>query len=123
RLVIELKREGSAEQIKNLLYKHTSMRSTFAVNMMAIVDGQPRRIGLKRALDLYIEHRRDVIRRRSEFLLNKARDREHILAGLLRAIDMLDQVIATIRGAESAANALDLLQANPFDFTEVQARA
>jgi DNA gyrase subunit A len=145
RIVIELKREGQAHQIKNLLYKHTAMRSTFAINMMAIVDGAPRRIGLKRALELYIDHRREVIRRRSEHRLQKARDREHILVGLLKAIDMLDQVIATIRAADSATNALELLQGvglvpanrlpqgnralaslaqrNPFDFTELQARA
>ena len=123
RVVIELKREGSAQQIKNLLYKHTAMRSTFAINMMAIVDGAPRRVGLKRALDLFLDHRREVLRRRSEFQLQKAQEREHILTGLLRAIDMLDQVIATIRGAESAAAALGLLQAEPFEFSEAQARA
>ncbi len=123
RVVIELKREGSTQQIKNLLYKHTAMRSTFAINMMAIVDGVPRRVGLKRALDLFLDHRREVVRRRSEFQLQKAQEREHILTGLLRAIDMLDQVIATIRGAESAAAALGLLQAAPFEFSEAQARA
>jgi DNA gyrase subunit A len=145
RIVIELKREGSTAQIKNLLYKHTAMRSTFSVNMMAIVDGTPRRLGLKRALELYIDHRREVIRRRTEFQLEKARDREHILQGLLSAIEMLDLVIATIRAADSAENALGLLQgeglvqaarlpqgqralavlatANPFTFSELQARA
>ena len=123
RIVIELKREGSTQQVKNLLYKHTAMRSTFAINMMAIVDGAPRRVGLKRALDLFLDHRREVLRRRSEFQLQKAQEREHILTGLLRAIDMLDQVIATIRGAESAAAALGLLQAEPFEFSEAQARA
>ncbi len=110
RVVVELKREGSVAQVKNLLYKHTAMRSTFAVNTMAIVDGAPRRLGLKRALELYIEHRREVIRRRTEFQLEKAREREHILQGLLGAIEILDQVIATIRAADSAGNALDLLQ-------------
>jgi len=140
RIVIELKREGSAAQIKNLLYKHTAMRSTFSVNMMAIVNGAPRRIGLKRALELYIDHRREVIRRRSEYQLEKAREREHVLQGLLKAIDILDQVIATIRAADSASNALELLQGLlplppavaerigarnvvALDFSEVQARA
>ena len=147
RIVIELKREGSAAQIKNLLYKHTSMRSTFAVNMMAIVDGQPRRLGLKKALELYIDHRREVIRRRTEFQLEKARERAHILEGLLKAIDMLELVIVTIRASESASNALELLQGeglvlaaripdgtaavitrrltatNPFTFSEAQGRA
>jgi len=123
RIVIELKREGQAAQIKNLLFKHTSMRSTFAINMMAVVDGAPRRVGLKRALEYYIGHRRTVIKRRSEYQLEKAREREHIIGGLLKAIDMLDQVIATIRAADSASNALELLQADPFDFSELQARA
>ena len=146
RIVIELKKEGSAAQIKNLLYKHTAMRSTFAINMMAIVDGAPRRVGLKKALELFIQHRHDVIRRRTEFQLEKARERAHVLEGLLKAITMLDAVIATIRASESAQNALDLLQGtglvvlerlpanspaalrtlattNPFTFTEVQARA
>ncbi len=147
RIVIELKREGSVASIKNLLYKHTAMRSTFAVNMMAIVDGQPRRLGLKRALELYLDHRREVIRRRSEYQLEKARDRAHILEGLIQAIDLLELVIAAIRAAESAENARDLLQgvgaiqaarlpastsaaiagrlttANPFTFSELQARA
>lgn len=145
RVVIELRKEGSAEQVRNLLLKHTAMRSTFAVNMMVIVEGAPRRIGLKRALELFIEHRREVIRRRSEFQLAQAREREHILAGLLKAIELLDLVIATIRGADSAAHARELLQgkaalpervlelarerrvrvgaANPFSFSEAQANA
>jgi len=147
RIVIELRRDGQAAQIKNLLYKHTAMRSSFAINMMAIVEGAPRRIGLKTALELFIEHRRIVITRRTEHQLAKAREREHVLAGLLKAIDILDWVIAAIRGADSANNALELLQgsiplpstvlafladrnqqlpagtANPFDFTEIQARA
>ena len=140
RIVIELKREGSAAQIKNLLYKHTAMRSTFAVNMMAIVDGAPRRVGLKRALELYLDHRRIVVRRRTEHQLEKAREREHVLQGLLKAIDLLDQVIATIRGADSASAALEILQGKlpipaavvqrigalnvpTFDFSEIQARA
>ena len=97
RIVIDLKREGSISAIKNLLYKHTAMRSTFAVNMMAIVDGQPRRLGLKRALELYLDHRRIVIKRRSEYQLEKARERAHILEGLLRAIDLVDLIIVADR--------------------------
>jgi len=146
RIVIELKKEGSVTQIKNLLFKHTAMRSSFSMNMMAIVNGAPRRLGLKRALELFIDHRREVVRRRTEYQLEKAREREHVLQGLLRAIDMLDAVIATIRASESASNALELLQGeglvqearlpagspaalrqlsrqNPFTFTEIQARA
>ena len=147
RMVIELRREGQVATIKNLLYKHTAMRSTFAVNMMAIVDGQPRRLGLKRALELFIQHRHEVIRRRTEHQLEKARERDHILQGLIKAIEVVDQIIASIRAAESAENARDLLQgigivkgerlpastpanirnqltrSNPFTFSELQARA
>jgi DNA gyrase subunit A len=147
RINIELKREGSVATIKNLLYKHTAMRSTFAVNMMAIVDGQPRRLGLKRALELYLDHRREVIRRRSEHQLEKAREREHVLQGLLQAIEIVDLIIAAIRSSDSAENSRDLLQgigtinaaripaaapqavirrlttSNPFTFSEIQARA
>ncbi len=145
RIVIILKKDGSTTQIKNLLFKHTAMRSTFSVNMMVIADGAPRRVGLKKALELYIAHRHDVIKRRSEYQLDKAKERAHVLEGLLKAIEMLDAVIATIRASDSAQNALDLLQgtglvildrlpagnralarlaaANPFTFTEVQARA
>ncbi|MEP6871850.1 MAG: DNA gyrase C-terminal beta-propeller domain-containing protein, partial [Anaerolineaceae bacterium] len=127
-------------------YKHTAMRSTFSVNMMAIVDGAPRRIGLKRALEIFIAHRHEVIKRRTEFQLEKAKERAHVLQGLLLAIEQLDAVIATIRASLSATNALELLQgtgtvlaerlpanspaairtlanANPFTFTEVQSRA
>ncbi|MGB4863317.1 MAG: DNA gyrase subunit A, partial [Tepidiformaceae bacterium] len=92
RIVIDLKKEGSITQIKNLLFKHTAMRSSFSMNMMAIVDGAPRRLGLKRALELFIDHRREVIRRRTEYQLEKAREREHVLQGLLRAIELLDAV-------------------------------
>ena len=145
RIVIVLKRDGSTTQIKNLLFKHTAMRSTFSVNMMAIVDGQPRRLGLKKALEIFIRHRHNVIERRTQFQLDKARERAHVLDGLLNAIQMLDAVIATIRASDSAQNSLELLQgvglvsadrlpagnralaalatANPFTFSEVQARA
>ncbi len=145
RIVIDLKKDGTVSQVKNLLFKHTAMRSTFAINMMAIVDGAPRRIGLKRALEIHIDHRREVIRRRSEYRLEKARDRAHVLEGLIKAIDVLDLVINTIRGADSANAALALLQGegtlperaqpfltaaqrragvvNPFEFSEIQARA
>ncbi|MCH7484557.1 MAG: DNA gyrase subunit A, partial [Chloroflexi bacterium] len=123
RIVIELKREAQPKQLLNALYKHTAMQSAFAVNMLALVDGQPRTVSLKKILDSYIDHRRDVIRRRSEFELRKARDRAHILEGLLKAIDMLDQVIKTIRGAASADDAKTKLMAKPFDLSDPQAQA
>jgi DNA gyrase subunit A len=123
RIVIELKREAHPRQLLNALYKHTAMQSAFAVNMLALVEGQPRTVSIKKILESYIDHRRDVIRRRSEFELEKARERAHILEGLLKAIDMLDQVIKTIRGAASADDAKTKLMAKPFELTDRQAQA
>ncbi len=123
RIVIELKREAQPKQLLNALYKHTQMQSAFAVNMLALVEGQPRTVSLKKILESYLDHRRDVIRRRSEFELEKAKERAHILEGLLKAIDMLDQVIKTIRGAASADDAKTKLMAKPFDLTDRQAQA
>jgi DNA gyrase subunit A len=123
RVVIELKREAQPGAVLNALYKHTAMQSTFAVNMLALVDGQPRTVSLKKILDSYINHRREVIRRRSEFDLEKTRERAHILEGLLKAIDMLDEVIKTIRGADSAEDAKAKLIARPFELTDRQAQA
>jgi DNA gyrase subunit A len=123
RVVIELKREGQTRQILNGLYKHTAMQSAFAVNMLALVDGQPRTVGLKRILDCFINHRREVIRRRSLFDLRKAQEREHILQGLLVALDHLDQVIQTIRRSESAEKAKERLMAAPFGLSDRQAQA
>jgi DNA gyrase subunit A len=123
RIVIELGRGGQARQVLNALYKHTSMQTSFAVNMLALVDREPRTIRLKTALEHYIDHRREVIRRRSEFDLEKARERAHILEGLLKAIQNLDAVIRTIRQSQSAEEARNRLQARPFDLTERQAQA
>ena len=102
RVVIELSRTGSAATVENQLFRLTAMQSTFAVNMLALVDGQPRTVSLKEALEAFIDHRREVIRRRSEFDLARARDRAHVLEGLLRALEFLDEVIAIIRNSESA---------------------
>ena len=123
RIVIELKREAQPRQLLNALYKHTAMQSAFAVNMLALVDKQPRTVSLKKILESYINHRRDVIRRRSEYDLEKAQERAHILEGLLRAIDMLDAVIRTIRGAPSAEEAKQLLMRTPFTLSDRQAQA
>ncbi|MEO7666154.1 MAG: DNA gyrase subunit A, partial [Dehalococcoidia bacterium] len=123
RIVIELKREATPRALLNSLYKHTAMQSSFAVNMVALVDGQPRTVSLKKILESYIDHRRIVIRRRSEFELEKAKDRAHILEGLLKAIGMLDAVIKTIRGAASADEAKQKLMAEPFDLSDRQAQA
>jgi len=123
RIVIELKREAHPKSVLSALYKHTAMQSTFAVNMLALVDGQPRTVSLKKILDSYINHRREVIRRRSEFDLEKAQERAHVLEGLLKAIDMLDEVIKTIRGADSAEDAKTKLMAAPFELSDRQAQA
>jgi len=123
RIVIELSRGGQARQVLNALYKHTAMQSSFPINMLALVESQPRVINLKGALEQYIEFRRQVIRRRSQFDLEKAREREHILQGLLKALQNLDQVIQTIRRAESAEQAKERLMARPFRLSDRQAQA
>ena len=105
RVVIELRREAQGEIVLNQLYRHTSLRSSFNVIMLALVDGQPQVLGLKRALQLYLDHRREVIRRKAEHQLKVARDRAHIVEGLLKAISSIDEIIATIRGSADAATA------------------
>ena len=113
RIVIELSRAGTPSAVEAQLFKLTALQSTFAVNMLALVDGRPKTVSLKEALEAFIDHRREVIRRRSEFDLGKARDRAHILEGLLKAIAQLDWVIETIRASESADAAKSALMAGP----------
>jgi DNA gyrase subunit A len=96
-IVVELKRGAQPAKVLNQLYKFTPLQSTFGVQMLALVDGEPRLLPLKRAMQIYIEHRREVIVRRSQFQLEKARARAHILDGLLIALANLDEVIHTIR--------------------------
>ncbi len=114
RIVIELARGASYHAVRAQLFRHTALRSTFAVNTLALVDGQPRTITLKEALEAYIGHRRVVIRRRAEFDLEKAQERAHILEGLLIALSDLDRVIAIIRGSDSVEAARQALQQEPF---------
>lgn len=121
RLVIELKRDANANVILNKLYKNTALQTTFAVNMLALVDGVPRTLNLAQALGHYIAHQVDVVTRRTQFRLRKAEARAHIVEGLLRAIDMLDLVIATIRGSDDRGAARVALMATPFEFSEEQA--
>lgn len=123
RVVIELSRGGQARTVLNALYKHTSLQTAFAVNMLALVDREPRTIRLKTALEAYLEFRREVVRRRTEFDLEKAKDRAHILEGLLKAIDQLDAIIAAIRASASADAARTRLQEDPFLLSERQAQA
>jgi DNA gyrase subunit A len=121
RLVIRLKRDANANVILNKLYKQTSLQTTFAVNMLALVDGVPRTLNLAQALTHYIAHQVDVVTRRTQFRLRKAEARAHIVEGLLKAIDMLDQVIATIRGSDDRPAARIALMDVPFSFSEEQA--
>lgn len=124
RLVILLKQEAQPKKVLNALYKHTAMQQTFGVNMLALVEGglQPRLLTLKRMLQEYIDHRREVIRRRTEFDLEKARARAHILEGLRKAIDHIDEIIRLIRESASAERAREALMTR-FAFSEVQAQA
>jgi DNA gyrase subunit A len=124
RLVIFLKQDAQPKKVLNALYKHTQMQTTFGVNMLALIEGgtQPRVLNLKRILHEYIEHRREVIRRRTEFDLEKARARAHILEGLKIALDNLDEVIRTIRNSATVEVARTALISN-FGLSEVQAQA
>jgi DNA gyrase subunit A len=121
RLVIELRRDANANVVLNQLYKHTPMQTNFAVNMLALVDGVPRLLSLDRALLVYVTHQMEVVRRRSEYRLRKAREREHLVEGLVKALDMIDAIIALIRGAEDVPIARAGLMAKPFEFSELQA--
>jgi len=121
-IVIELKRGAQPNQVLNQLFKYTPLQTTFGVNMLALVGGEPRIIPLKRALQVYIEHRRQVITRRTEFDLEKAKQRAHILEGLLIALNNLDAVIQTIRQSPDAEVARDRLM-KQFKLTEAQAQA
>ena len=123
RVVIELGRSATYPSVRNQLYKHTALRSTFAVNMLALDGGQPKTLTLKQALTAFIDHRREVIRRRTEFDLEKAQERAHILDGLRIALELLDQVITTIRASDSADAAKTALMEEPFELSDRQAQA
>ena len=105
RIVIELKRGAEAQIVLNQLYKHTQMQESFTMIFLAVVNGQPREMGLVQAIQHFIDHRVDVVRRRTVYLLQKAREREHILEGYKIALDNLDTVIKIIRGSGSRAEA------------------
>ncbi len=122
RIVIEVKRDDSAERVLNNLYKHTAMQSAFNLNMLALVDSQPKTLSLKDVLRLHIEYRREVIRRRTEFDLTKARERAHILEGFKIALDHIDEVVKTIRASKTPETALNNLR-EKFGLSEAQAKA
>jgi DNA gyrase subunit A len=122
RIVFELKRNEQAEVILNNLYKHTQLQIGFGIIMLSIVNGQPRELGIIDCIKCFIEHRVEVVRRRTEFELRKARDREHILLGFQKALDNLDEVIRLIREAKLPREARESLIA-AFEFSEKQAQA
>lgn len=122
RVVIELTKTAQPEEVLENLYKYSSMRTTFSLIMLALVDGEPRMLNLKQALRVYLNHRQEVVRRRSEHELERARKREHILAGLIIALANLDDVIDTIRRSRSVETAHANLRKR-FKLSDVQARA
>jgi len=122
RIVVEVKRDGSPHTVMQQLFKHTPLQTSFSANMLALVEGQPQTLGLKKMLEHYIAFRRDIVRRRTEFDLARAQERAHILEGLKIALDNLDEVIATIRAAADVDAARSALIAH-FGLTEVQANA
>jgi DNA gyrase subunit A len=120
-LIITLKRDANANVVKNNLFKLTQLQSTFSINMVALVDDVPRQLNLRDALVAYVAHQREVITRRSQFRLDKAKRREHILEGRIKALDVIDAIIALIRASDDVAAARDGLMAAPFEFSEIQA--
>lgn len=121
-IVIELKRGSQPRKVLNQLFKYTYLQSTFGINMLALVKGEPRRLSLKKVLQYYIEHRQEVITRRTHFELEKARGRAHILEGLKIALDHLDEIISTIRRSRRVDTARRNLQ-RKFKLTKAQAQA
>lgn len=122
RIVVELDRSVDPNLVLRQLYTRTQLQTTFGIINLAIVNGQTRELSLKEMINVFLDHRRTVVRRRTEFRLRKAEDREHIVEGLVRALDVIDQVIGIIRGSDNAATARGRLVAE-LGFTEIQAQA
>ena len=122
RIVIELRRDAQARIVLNNLFRQTALRSSFNSIMLALVDGQPQVLPLRRCLELFIRHRQEVIRRRSEYQLQRARDRDHIVQGLLLALERIDEVIEIIRGSADAEESRNNL-IQRLDLSETQAQA
>ena len=120
-LVITLKRDANANVVLNNLYKMTQLQSSFSINMVALVDDVPRTLNLLTALEGYVRHQIDVVTRRSKFRLAKAQRRAHILEGRIKALDVIDAIIALIRASDDVATAKAGLMAEPYEFSEVQA--
>jgi len=122
RIVIDLKQGAFPEKVLNLLYKHTQLEDSFHVNMVALVNGVPQTLGLKTILQEFVAHRIDVVRRRTKFDLDKAEAREHILLGLKKALDHIDEIISLIRSSKDAIEAHTNLM-KKFKFSDLQATA
>lgn len=122
RIVVDYRRDANPQVILNQLYKYTQLQDTCAVNMIALVNGEPKLLGLREILTHYINHQEDVIRRRTKFDLEKTKARLHILEGLKKALDFIDLIIETIKKSSSVADARDALVAK-FGFSEIQAQA
>lgn len=122
RIVIELKKDADAEGVLHYLFKNSDLQVTYSFNMVAIHNRRPKLMGLLDLLDAYIDHQKEVVTRRSQFDLQKAKDRQHIVEGLMKALSILDQVIATIRASKDKRNAKDNL-ITKFQFSEAQAEA
>ena len=122
RIVIELKKDVYPQVVLNFLYKHTSLQETFGANMLALVNGQPKVLPLRDMVYYYLEHQKDVVTRRTIFELNKAQARAHILEGLLKALDHIDEIVAIIRASKDTATAKTAL-IERFEFSEKQAQA
>lgn len=122
RIVIELKRDVNAQVILNQLYKNTQLQDTFSINMLALVNNQPKVLNLQQVLEHYLEHQRDVLTRRTRFDLNKAEARSHLVEGLLKALDHIDEIIKVIRASQNTAAAKEKLM-EVFSFSERQAQA
>ncbi len=122
RIAIELKRDANAKVIMNQLYKNTQLQDAFSCNMLALVNGEPRVLNLLQMLTYYLEHQKDVVTRRTQYDLERAQARAHILEGLLKALDYIDEIISIIRGSQTVAIAKERLM-NRFAFSDAQAQA
>ena len=124
RIVVELKNDANPQKILNQLYKHTDLQKDFHLNMIALIDNgiQPQLLSLKEILEAYLEHRKIVIERRAKFDLNKAKERAHILEGLVKALSVIDKIINVIKKSKDRADAHQNLIKN-FKLTDIQAGA
>ncbi len=122
RIAIELKRDANAKVIMNQLYKNTPLQDAFSCNMLALVGGEPKILNILEMLTYYLDHQKDVVTRRTQYDLERAQARAHILEGLLKALDHIDEIISIIRGSQTVAMAKERLM-NRFEFTDQQAQA